>query len=504
MGNIIVFDKFTRPFDWQSLANGLKVRYQICASLDEVIHQAALHDPALIIIILGPKIDPQEIRLKLQAYLSVSPEVVFAGNGGGYGPDVIHLELSSMTTRLEPVIRSHYIETALRKYQGLPVSQGDIILGTSQIMRNLFIELITFADSNLYCLIGGDTGVGKTLVAKGLHFYNREKNKNEFEMVDIGRFVPTLFEAEVFGSEKGAYSGADRRRSSVFEMTQGTIFFDEIGNWPIELQPKLLCVLQDRQYFRVGSNTAETIDARLVFGTNENLEKKTANKEFRPDLLHRINTFEIKVPALRERKEDIPILMKVFTEQWIKEHKKLKEISPEIVEMFSQYDWPGNVRELRNTINRILTGSDAINIKPNNLPPRVIKESKWYSIPFVSHVTPTETVPELIRKIPIHMQLLESMRKRGLKKKDLAEIFDVSPATISHWLKGISRDSCGKTREIPLESIPLIKQWIDNGAVLRNRFTPGNPEPPSSLHPEPGEPKEIYPDGVSTALTFTS
>ncbi|MFI5305308.1 MAG: sigma-54-dependent transcriptional regulator, partial [Nitrospiria bacterium] len=454
---------FTRPFDWESFANGLKVKYQICGSLNEVIHQAAIHEPALIIIILGPKLDPQEIRLKLQAYLSVSPEVFFVGNNGGYEPDVINLEFSSMTTRMEPFIRSHYIETALGKYQGLPVSPGDIILGTSQIMRNLFIEMIKFADSNLYCLIGGDTGVGKTLVAKGLHFYNREKNQNEFEMVDIGRFVTTLFEAEVFGSEKGAYSGADRRRDSVFEKTQGTIFFDEIGNWPIELQPKLLCVLQDRQYFRVGSNTAEPIDARLVFGTNENLDKKTLKREFRSDLLHRINTFEIKVPSLRERRDDIPLLIKAFTAQWNKEQQKVKEISPEIVEMFLHYEWPGNVRELRNTVCRVLTGSDAINIKPENLPPRVIKDSKWYSIPFVPHMTPTDSHPEMNQKIPIHVQLFESMKKRDLKKKDLAEIFDVSPATISHWLKGISRDSTGKTREIPLESFPLIKKWIDNG-----------------------------------------
>lgn len=463
MGNIIIFDKFRRPFHWESLANGLKVKYQICGSLDEVIHQTAICEPALIVITLGSKIDPQEIRLKLQAYLSVSPEVVFAGNNGGYEPDVINLELSSMTTRLEPVIRSHYIETAIRKYQGLSVGPDNIILGTSQIMRNLFIEMIKFADSNLYCLIGGDTGVGKTLVAKGLHFYNREKNQHGFEMIDIGRFVPTLFEAEIFGCEKGAYSGADQKRSSVFDKTQGTIFFDEVGNWPIELQPKLLCVLQERQYFRVGSNTAEPIDARLVFGTNENLEAKTENKEFRPDLLHRINTFEIKVPSLRERREDIPLLIKAFTAQWNKEQQKLKEISPEIVEMFLHYEWPGNVRELRNTVHRVLTGSDVINIKPEDLPPRVIKDSKWYSIPFVPHMTPTDSHPEMNQKIPIHVQLFESMKKRGLNRKDLAKEFKKSPSTISQYLKGISKDSTGKTRRIPLDAIHVIKKWIDNG-----------------------------------------
>ncbi|WP_421976045.1 sigma-54-dependent transcriptional regulator [Roseivirga seohaensis] len=233
------------------------------------------------------------------------------------------------------------------------------IIGESEKIKQVFqqIEKVAHTDANI--LITGENGTGKELVARAIHRASN-RYKSIFVNVDMGAITETLFESELFGHKKGAFTDAKTDRIGKFEAAnEGTLFLDEIGNLILPLQAKMLRVIQDRQIVPVGSNDAKAIDVRLICATNANLPQMVSEGEFRQDLLFRINTIEIHLPALRERKEDIPILAKHFINLYKTKYGKKGLFVPEyVITKLEKYDWPGNIRELQHSIERAVIMSD--------------------------------------------------------------------------------------------------------------------------------------------------
>lgn len=234
------------------------------------------------------------------------------------------------------------------------------IIGQSQPIKDVFnlIDKVAKTDANI--LILGENGTGKELVARAIHQKSLRKD-NSFVSVDMGAITETLFESELFGHKKGAFTDAREDRPGRFELANGgTLFLDEIGNLSMSLQSKLLTALQSRQVTRVGSNTAMDVDIRLICATNMPLLQMVKEGRFRQDLLYRINTVEMQIPALYERVEDIPMLAIHFLNYYSKKYRKeILSMTPEAITKLKKYPWPGNVRELQHALERAVIMADS-------------------------------------------------------------------------------------------------------------------------------------------------
>ena len=231
-------------------------------------------------------------------------------------------------------------------------------LGKSAAMRRLFAVLPRIAASDVSVLLEGETGTGKTLLAEAIHLHGPRRT-GPFVVVDCGAIAPTLIESELFGHEKGAFTGAHARRAGAFEQAAGgTVFLDELGELPLDLQPKLLRALEDRVIRRVGGADTVALDVRVIAATNRDLRREVNHGTFRSDLFYRLNTIRMRVPALRERREDIPILVEHFWRRAAPDDQP--EPPGELLVELMRRDWPGNVRELRSAVERaVLLGDPA-------------------------------------------------------------------------------------------------------------------------------------------------
>ena len=241
---------------------------------------------------------------------------------------------------------------------------GDIV-GKSSKMKEVFGILEKVSKTDATILITGETGTGKELVAKAIH-KNSLRARNPFVVIDCGSIVRSLIESELFGHEKGAFTGATSARQGAFETAHtGTIFLDEIGELELEMQPRLLRVLEEREVRRVGSTKTLPVDVRIIAATNRDLSKEIKKGNFREDLFYRLSVIQIDLPSLRERKDDIPLLINFF----IKENKirKVKGAAPETLKILANYNWPGNIRELRNVIDRAIALGASDYIEPKDL-----------------------------------------------------------------------------------------------------------------------------------------
>ena len=234
------------------------------------------------------------------------------------------------------------------------------IIGQSQAIKDVFLLIDKVAKTDANVLILGENATGKELVARAIHQKSLRKD-NSFVAVDMGAITETLFESELFGHKKGAFTDAREDRPGRFELANGgTLFLDEIGNLSMSLQSKLLTALQSRQITRVGSNQAMEVDIRLICATNMPLAQMVKEGKFRQDLLYRINTVEIQIPALYERVEDIPMLANHFMNYYSKKYRKeVLSISPEAITKLKKYAWPGNVRELQHALERAVIMADS-------------------------------------------------------------------------------------------------------------------------------------------------
>jgi DNA-binding NtrC family response regulator len=281
------------------------------------------------------------------------------------------LRKQSLAFELRTVVESALRTAEDRRTAGSSAQSEDLaknegrikIIGVSRALQDVFKVVGRVARSDAPVLVSGASGTGKELVAKAVHEYS-PRRQQEFLAINCGAIPENLLESELFGHEKGAFTGAIARRAGRFEQADGgTLFLDEIGEMPASVQVKLLRVLQDGTFSRVGSNETLTADARIVAATNRNLAEEVTQGHFREDLYYRLNVVEIQLPALKDRPEDIPLLAEFFLQRITRKNGMARlRLSSEALEVLQHHHWPGNVRELENTISRAcaLASSDVL------------------------------------------------------------------------------------------------------------------------------------------------
>jgi two-component system nitrogen regulation response regulator GlnG len=249
------------------------------------------------------------------------------------------------------------------------INIGSEIIGEAPAMQEVFRAIGRLARSNITVLINGESGTGKELVAHALHKHS-PRRQNPFIALNMAAIPRELLESELFGHEKGAFTGAHVQRKGRFEQADGgTLFLDEIGDMPLELQTRLLRVLSDGEFFRVGGHSAVKADVRIIAATHQNLEQQVERGDFREDLFHRLNVIRIHIPSLRERREDIPALVAYFLNKAARElNMGVKSVSPEVERYLSQMPWPGNVRQLENTSRWLTVMSPGQVVQMDDLP----------------------------------------------------------------------------------------------------------------------------------------
>jgi formate hydrogenlyase transcriptional activator len=237
------------------------------------------------------------------------------------------------------------------------------IVGNSPALKRVLQLVETVASSDSTVLLLGETGTGKELIARAIHDRSRRKQRT-FVKLNCAAIPTGLLESELFGHEKGAFTGAISQKIGRMELAdQGTLFLDEVGDIPVEIQPKLLRVLQEREFERLGSTQTRKVNVRLIAATNRDLEKMVASREFRSDLYYRLNVFPIRIPPLRDRREDIPLLVSYFVQKFAKQmQKKIDSIPVAVMKGLTAWEWPGNIRELENFVERavILTRGNSL------------------------------------------------------------------------------------------------------------------------------------------------
>jgi transcriptional regulator with GAF, ATPase, and Fis domain len=311
-------------------------------------------------------------------------------------------EISRSRDRL--ALENVYLESEIRSELHF-----EEIVGKSEALRRVLSEIETVAPADSTVLIYGETGTGKELIAHAVHNLSSRKS-TAFVKLNCAAIPTGLLESELFGHEKGAFTGAISQRVGRFELAhRGTIFLDEIGEIPLEVQPKLLRVLQEREFERLGSTRTLRSDARLIAATNRDLKAMVDEQKFRTDLYYRLNVFPIRVPALRERKEDIPLLVRHFVQQFSqRNNREINSIPSETMEALVRYHWPGNIRELQNVIERavIISKSPVVNVAVGEL----------------EFQTPREAAPNVTQ--PEREVRVRSARTVRKERDMMAKIFD--------------------------------------------------------------------------------
>jgi DNA-binding NtrC family response regulator len=311
----------------------------------------------------------------------------------------------------------------------------DNIIGQSQPMQNLYTMIQRVAKTDSTVLILGESGTGKELIANAIHF-NGERRDKPFVPINCGAIPEELMESELFGHEKGAFTGAFKERRGRFELANGgTIFLDEIGEMSPKLQVKLLRVLQERKFERVGSSRSIEVDVRVIAATNKDLEQAVAAGKFREDLYYRLNVIPFHVPPLREREGDIPLLAHHF----LRRHCQKKEIPPKTIdkaalEALQHYDWPGNVRELENVIERLVILTDGNEISFEDLPPRMRAQESSCPHPFPEIGDAEIDLKKTLEDLESHL-ILEALKKAGGVKNKAAKYLGLNRTTLIEKMK---------------------------------------------------------------------
>ena len=302
------------------------------------------------------EIDPELISIMMTGYASVETAVLALKNGA----------YDYVTKPLDPDEIAHIIKNALSHRRAkeenvllretvAEISQHPDIIGQSVAMKKVFDAIETVGPTDATVLITGESGTGKELVARAIHAASARRF-HPIVTIHCGALTETLLESELFGHEKGAFTGAQYRKKGKFEIAEGgTVFLDEMGDISLKTQTDLLRVLQEREIVRVGGNQTIHVDFRCVAATNKDLEVLIDEGRFRPDLFYRLNVFRIEIPALRDRKEDIPLLVDHFIHKFsLQMNKKINRVAPAAMYQLQQYGWPGNVRELENAVERAM------------------------------------------------------------------------------------------------------------------------------------------------------
>ncbi len=308
------------------------------------------------------------------------------------------------------------------------------LVGSSLAMRQLYTTIEQVANSSVSVLITGESGTGKDIVAQTIHQLS-SRAANAYIPINCSAIPETLMESELFGHEKGAFTGAIARREGCFELANnGTLFLDEIAEMPITLQAKLLRVLEDRKLRRLGGSKEVTIDTRVLAATNKDPHKAVRDNMLREDLLYRLNVIHMELPPLRDRRDDIPLLVQHMVDTLRERHgRTARLVSPEVLEIFSRYPWPGNVRELRNVVEHAVVVCDGVKIEKQHLPPQLFDGRSLRDEDSITLPIPIP-LDEAERQL-----ILKTLLKTSNNKTRAADVLKISLKTLHNKLK-IYRD----------------------------------------------------------------
>lgn len=317
------------------------------------------------------------------------------------------------------------------------------IIGRSRKMLNLFEMIEKVAESSATVLIQGESGTGKELAARAIHQLSSRNSKN-FVPVNCAAIPDDLLESELFGHVKGSFTGAYANRIGRFEMAdKGTLFLDEIGDMKATLQVKLLRVLQSKEFEPVGSTRSQKVDARIIAASNKNLDEQVATSDFREDLYYRLSVIPITIPPLRERREDIPLLINHFQGQFSRDRRRLvKGFSRDALEMLCSYDWPGNVRELENLVERMITMKESGFITVDDLPEKYLAPRvPVRSLPSVGAASEELDLPPngicLNSAVDLFENnlIIQALQRSNGNKKEAASLLNLKRTTLIEKLK---------------------------------------------------------------------
>jgi len=369
-----------------------------CFAAAESLWEALAHEQpnAIVSDVRMPDTDGMELLQRVQKHFPEIPVIIITAHSdldsavrayqkGAFEYLPKPFDIDEATNLIQRAI-DHSIEQSKRRKKSTEViSSTPEIIGEAPAMQEVFRAIGRLSSSSISVLINGHSGTGKELVAKALHKHSPRKEEN-FIALNMAAIPKDLIESELFGHEKGAFTGANSVREGRFEQANGgTLFLDEIGDMPLDVQTRLLRVLADGQFYRVGGHQAVTVDVRIIAATHQNLEQLVNSGEFREDLFHRLNVIRIHIPSLSERREDIPTLAKHFLTLAAKElNVEAKKMSKEVQDYLAKLEWPGNVRQLENTCRWLTVMASGQEILVNDLPQeltdvksRLVEHGDW-------------------------------------------------------------------------------------------------------------------------------
>jgi two-component system response regulator HydG len=368
------------------------------------------------------EVDPNMIVIMMTGYASVETAVTALKNGA----------YDYVTKPLDPDEIAHLVKNALAHKHAeqenvrlretvAEVARPEEIVGQGVAMQKVFDAIETVAPTDATVLITGDSGTGKELVARAIH-HASPRRFHPLVVIHCGALTETLLESELFGHEKGAFTGAQYRKKGKFEIAEGgTVFLDEIGDISLKTQTDLLRVLQEHEIVRVGGNQPIKVDFRCIAATNKDLEKLIEEGRFRPDLFYRLNVFRIELPPLRERPDDIPLLVNHFVRKFsLQMNKKINRVSPTAMNLLQQQPWTGNVRELENAVERAMVVAQ----EPE------LREQDFAFKSAVANNGASKSLEDIEKA-----HILRVLEQCGWNQTRAAEILDIDRVTLHHKLK---------------------------------------------------------------------
>ncbi len=342
------------------------------------------------------------------------------------------LKISDLLDVVKKAVEVKGLIDRARAGENIPDANSEDMIGLSPIMQNVYKIIGRVANTNATVLIRGESGTGKELVARAIH-YNSVRKERPFIKINCASIPESLLESELFGHEKGAFTGAVAAKPGKFELAhKGTIFLDEIGEMSLSTQTKLLRVLQEREFERVGGTETIKVDVRIIAATNKDLEKSIENGDFREDLYYRLNVVEIVLPPLRERKEDIPALVNHIIKGCSAEYKKaIRGFSEEAMEILMNYEWPGNIRELKNVCERAVLMSTGPVLGVEVLPSTLKKRSRRQS--WLSEI-PSGSLKEIVSEVEREI-ILRALEEHNWNRSAAAQALKMNRSSFYAKLK---------------------------------------------------------------------
>ena len=332
----------------------------------------------------------------------------------------------------KPADAAEVVATVKRLIERRRLQQRTGIIGESPAIQEVLVKIEQMAPVTSTVLIEGESGTGKELVARGIHDLSPRRGQ-AFIAVNCAALPETLLESELFGHEKGAFTGAAERRLGRFELADGgTIFLDEVGEMPPATQVKLLRVLEDRSFFRVGGTQPIKVDVRVIAATNQSVKEAVALGKFRDDLYYRLNVLAIYLPPLRDRRSDIPLLVRTFIAEFAKLHDRpFRGITPEALQILVDADWPGNVRQLRNLIESMVVLAPEGQIQPGDVPHEIRERGRGLPmrLPAATREIAGQELEFIFRSLVELKLQVEELRRRLEERKERVEVIEVGPGT---------------------------------------------------------------------------